>query len=217
MGDEFSGARRRRPSPWGALALVMLTGIALMKNGVDVSLGPPQPAAAASLDRVPGETFTPLVPPRAMAFALPDRVRIDRLDIDAPLMDVELDADGWIEAPPARDAHLAGWYQNGISPGQRGTAVISGHVDNHAGPAVFFGLGTLRKDDRIEVPRLDGTTAVFEVYGVEVYDKNDVPAAQVYGDTGYAELRVMTCGGRYTRADGYTGNVVVFARLVATR
>lgn len=30
----------------GALALVMLTGLALLRNGADVTMGPPQPAAA---------------------------------------------------------------------------------------------------------------------------------------------------------------------------
>ncbi|NEE61390.1 class F sortase, partial [Streptomyces sp. SID8455] len=37
------------------------------------------------------------------------------------------------------------------------------------------------------------------------------------GDTGHAELRVITCGGGYSKAGGYDGNVVVFARLVETR
>ncbi|MER5769773.1 class F sortase [Streptomyces sp. NPDC001985] len=213
MGEDHPGSESRRRSPWGVVALVMLTGIALMKNGADVSLGPPQPAAAASLGRA-GETFTPLVPPRSLDFAPAERVRIPALDVDAPVMNVGLDADGWIEAPPPEDRNIAGWYQNGIAPGQRGTAVIVGHVDNRSGPAVFYGLGTVRRGDRVEVPRLDGSEAVFEVYGVEVFGKEDFPAAEVYGDTGHAELRVITCGGGWSRAKGYESNVVVFARLV---
>ncbi|MCM2389543.1 class F sortase [Streptomyces albipurpureus] len=217
MGERHNGSESRKRSPWGVLALVMLTGIALMKNGVDVALGPPQPAAAASLTRTNGETFAPLVPPRSLVFAPAERVRIASIKVDAPVMNVGLDPDGWIEAPPPQDRNIAGWYQNGIAPGQRGTAVIVGHVDNLGGPAVFYGLGSITKGERIEVPRFDGKTAVFEVYGVEVFDKNDFPAAQVYGDTGYAELRVITCGGGYSRADGYDGNVVVFARMVSSR
>ncbi|ANW17049.1 class F sortase [Streptomyces clavuligerus] len=218
MGAEYHDPElRRRRSPWGVLALVMLTGIALMKNGADISLGPPQPAAAASPDRAAGEVFAPLVPPDDLVPALAERVRVPSLAIDAPLMDVGLDADGWIEAPPAEDRNLAGWYRNGVSPGQRGTAVLVGHVDNRTGPAVFYGLGSLRKGERVEVPRSDGRTAVFEVYGVEVVDKNDFPAADVYGDTGHAELRVITCGGGWSRRDGYAGNVVVYARLVTSR
>ncbi|MFE5858888.1 class F sortase [Streptomyces sp. NPDC056500] len=217
MGEGYNGSESRRRSPWGVLALVMLTGIALMKNGVDVSLGPPQPAAAASLARPDGETFAPLVPPKSLTFAPAERVRIPSIKVDAPLMNVGLDPDGWIEAPPAEDRNIAGWYQNGVAPGQRGTAVIVGHVDNLSGPAVFYGLGSITKGERVEVPRFDGKTAVFEVYGVEVFDKDDFPAAQVYGDTGHAELRVITCGGGYSKSNGYDGNVVVFARMVDSR
>lgn len=92
-----------------------------------------------------------------------------------------------------------------------------GHVDTMRGPAVFYGLGSLKKGNHVEVTRYDGHVAVFEVYGVEVYDKNNFPGARVYGDTGHPELRVITCGGGFTRAKGYDGNVVVFARMVGTR
>ncbi|MFI6284134.1 class F sortase [Streptomyces sp. NPDC051018] len=214
MAEDYNGPESRKRSPWGVLALVMLTGIALMKNGVDVALGPPQPAAAASLNRPEGETFAPLATPRSLDFAPAERVRIPSIGVDAPIMKVGLDPDDWIEAPPPEDPNIAGWYQNGVSPGQRGTAVVVGHVDNSSGPAVFYGLGSVEKGRRIEVPRLDGKTAVFEVYGVEVYSKDDFPGARVYGDTGYAELRVITCGGGFSQANGYDGNVVVFARMV---
>ncbi|MBM9617873.1 class F sortase [Streptomyces zhihengii] len=213
--DTF-GREPRRRSPWGVLALVMLSGIALMRNGVDVGLGPPQPAAAASLGSHTGETFLP-VPLEPLPYAPPATVRVPSIDVDAPVMDVGLDDKGWIAAPPPQDPNLAGWFQNGVAPGQRGTAVIVGHVDNQAGPAVFYGLGSVEKGQLVEVPRLDGRVAVFEVYGVEVFSKHDFPGVRVYGDTGQPELRVITCGGGYTKADGYDGNVVVFARMVKTR
>lgn len=95
--------------------------------------------------------------------------------------------------------------------------MVVGHVDNMSGPAVFYGLGAVKKGQRVEVTRYDGRVAVFEVYGVDVFSKNDFPGARVYGDTGHAELRVITCGGAYSKASGYDGNVVVFARMVATR
>ena len=49
---------------------------------------------------------------------------------------------------------------------------------------------------------------------MEVFSKEDFPGSRVYGNTGYAELRVITCGGGYSKARGYDGNVVVFARMV---
>lgn len=219
MGRDTWRPERTRHSPWGALALAMLTGLALMRNGADLSPGPPQPVAAASVGKhqdaagapVPGTGVKPL------AYAPVSRVAIPSIQVDAPVVDVNLDPDGWIETPPPQEPNLAGWYQNGIAPGQAGTSVLVGHVDNLAGPAVFYSLGSLKKGNRIEVTRFDDRVAVFEVYGVEVFAKNDFPGARVYGDTGKPELRVITCGGGYTKADGYDGNVVVFARLVATR
>ncbi|MYQ46796.1 class F sortase, partial [Streptomyces sp. SID4985] len=43
--------RPRRRAPWGVIALVLLTGLALIRNGSgEFDVGPPQPAAAAALD-----------------------------------------------------------------------------------------------------------------------------------------------------------------------
>jgi len=39
----------------------------------------------------------------------------------------------------------------------------------------------------------------------------------VYGAADRHELRVITCGGGYSRSTGYAGNVVVFAHLTASR
>ncbi|MGR8007080.1 class F sortase [Streptomyces hypolithicus] len=219
MGQQYYGSEPRKRSPWGVLALVMLSGIAMMRNGVDVSLGPPQPASAAALNIRPDgvAASTPSSAVRPLRYAPASRIRLPDIRVDAPIVDVGLDADGWIDAPPAQDPNLTGWYQNGISPGQRGTAVVTGHVDNDSGPAVFFGLGSLKKGHRVEVVRYDNKVAVFEVYGVEVFSKEDFPGPRVYGDTGHPELRVLTCGGGYSKAGGYDGNVVVFARMVATR
>jgi sortase (surface protein transpeptidase) len=217
MGLHYGGSEKKRRSPWGVLALALLSGIALIRNGSDVSLGPPQPAAAAALTgRAQGETFIP-VDLEPLAYAAAERVRIPAINVDAPVVNVGLDQEGWIAAPPAHDPNLAGWYQNGIAPGQRGTAVVVGHVDNLSGPAVFYGLGSIQKGQHVEVSRFDGKTVVFEVYGVEVFSKEDFPGSQVYGDTGQAELRVITCGGGYSKANGYDGNVVVFARMVRIR
>ncbi|MFI8100687.1 class F sortase [Streptomyces sp. NPDC101118] len=220
MTEDETGQPRKR-SPWGVLALVMLTGLAMIRNGANVEPGPPQPAAAAAVSASSDSAATAApVPPadlEALEHSTVERIRIPSINVDAPVMSVGLDAEGWIDAPPPQDPNLAGWYLNGIAPGQRGSAVIVGHVDNAQGPAVFYGLGSVRKGSQIEVSRYDGRTAVFEVYGVEVFSKHDFPGARVYGDTGHPELRVITCGGGYSKARGYDGNVVVFARMVDTR
>ncbi|MEU8467372.1 class F sortase [Streptomyces sp. NPDC029006] len=207
--------RRKKRAPWGVIALVLLTGLALMRNGSgEFDVGPPQPASAAAPDTSAApDTFA--APPVTLPFSAADRVRIPAIQVDAPVMPVGLDADGWVAAPPPENPGTAGWFTGAVSPGEKGTAVVVGHVDNKQGPAVFYGLGALKKGNRVEVVRQDGRTAVFEVYGVEVFEKNNFPGDRVYGSKGRPELRVITCGGDFSKQSGYEGNVVVFARLAS--
>lgn len=211
-------ARRRKRVPWGVIALVLLTGLALIRNGSgEFDVGPPQPASAAAADSrtAPRGTFTNV--PDPLPYAMVERVRIPSIQVDAPVVPVGLDPQGWVDAPPAQDPNLAGWFTGAVSPGERGTAVIVGHVDNDRGPAVFYGLGALKKGGRVEIRRGDAKTAVFEIYGIEVFEKNNFPGDRVYGNSGIPELRVITCGGGFSQQNGYDGNVVVFARLVEVR
>ncbi|MEU6331279.1 class F sortase [Streptomyces sp. NPDC047049] len=207
--EKPTAARRPR---WGVLALAGLIGIGMVRQGLSGEAdGPPQPGAGTALfpgDLPPGGPAPPPLPRSA-----PARVAIPSIEVSAPLMPLGLDKDGWIEAPPADAPRLAGWYAHAPTPGENGTAVIVGHVDGRGGPAVFYGLGALEKGRTIRVTREDGRTAVFEVYGIQVFDKRKFPARKVYGPTGRPELRVLTCGGAYEAGSGYAGNVVVFARM----
>ncbi|MGP2442228.1 class F sortase [Streptomyces sp. JW3] len=210
--------RHRKRAPWGVIALVLLTGLALIRNGSgEFDVGPPQPASAAASQARPAEG-TAL--PKAVAplpYAVPDRVRIPAIQVDAPMMPVGLDADGWVGAPPPEDPNLAGWFTGAVSPGEKGTAVVVGHVDNKQGPAVFYGLGALKQGNEVEIARADGKTAEFEIYGIEVFEKDDFPGDRVYASKGSPELRVITCGGGFSKQNGYAGNVVAFARLTGIR
>ncbi|MFS8197719.1 class F sortase [Streptomyces sp. CWNU-52B] len=209
--------RPRKRAPWGVIALVLLTGLALIRNGSgEFDVGPPQPATAAAADSAFVDRSRPGAP-APLSFSVVDRVRIPAIQVDAPAVPVDLDMDGWVDAPPPEDPNLAGWFSGAVSPGEKGTAVIVGHVDNQQGPAVFYGLGALKKGNRVEIDRKDGKTAVFEIYGVEVFEKNNFPGDRVYGNTGGPELRVITCGGGFSKQNGYDGNVVTFARLVEVR
>ncbi|MEU1014128.1 class F sortase [Streptomyces sp. NPDC005900] len=207
--------KQRKRAPWGAMALVLLTGLALIRNGSgEFDVGPPQPASAAAADRAPDAAADA---PAPLTFSPAERVRIKGIQVDAPVIGVGLDAEGWVDAPPPEDPNLAGWFTGAASPGEQGTAVVVGHVDNQQGPAVFYGLGSLKKGQHIEVRRKDKKTAIFKIYGIEVFDKSDFPGKRVYGNSGTPELRVITCGGGFSKQSGYDSNVVVFARLTAVR
>ncbi|MFI9077345.1 class F sortase [Streptomyces sioyaensis] len=207
-------AAARRPR-WGVLVLAGLVGLGMVRQGLSGEAdGPPQPASGGVL--FPGDLPPTGPAPPPLPRSVPSRVAIASIGVSAPLMPLGLDGHGWIEAPPAGEPGLAGWYADAPTPGENGTAVLVGHVDSAAGPAVFYGLGALEKGRTIRVTRKDGRTAVFEVYGIQIFDKHRFPARKVYGTTGRPELRVLTCGGAYAAGSGYAGNVVVFARMTGT-
>lgn len=215
--DGRGGEGGRRGPGWGTLAVALLIGVSLIRQGTGAYGGPPQPATAAG-DRS-GSSGAGVRPagslPEPLSHSLPERITIPSIDVDAPVGKVGLGADGWIEAPPLADSNLAAWYGGSVTPGETGTSVLVGHVDNNAGPAVFYGLGALDKGRRIDIRRADGSTAEFSVYAVEVVSKADFPADRVYANTATPELRVLTCGGGFSRKNGYDGNVVAYARLTS--
>ncbi|MGW3245402.1 class F sortase [Streptomyces sp. NPDC001070] len=206
--------RRGRGAVGVVVCSVLVTGVVLTFDGFAGKDGPPQPSAASAA--LPDGAGTIKVPP-PLPPAQPTRIRIRSVSIDAPIMNVGLDSRGIIAAPPPEKASEAAWFKDSVSPGARGSSVIVGHVDNESGPAVFYSLGALKKGSTIDVARDDGTTATFTIYGIEVFTKAEFPAKRVYGDTKDPELRVITCGGTYSKASGYSGNVVVFARLSKTK
>ncbi|MFJ8729961.1 class F sortase [Streptomyces bauhiniae] len=184
------------------------TGVWLLSTGTDTGT-PPQPSAAEGRPDPGGERGA--APP--LVASPPTRIRIPAIRVNAPLMGLSLTSSGSLDVPPPAEKNLAGWYEAGTTPGDTGTAVVAGHVDNTEGPAVFYDLGALKRGATIEVDREDATTAVFTVDAVEVYAAKDFPDEKVYGASSRPELRVITCGGGYSKSTGYQGNVVVFAHL----
>ncbi|MEU6550168.1 class F sortase [Streptomyces sp. NPDC046915] len=188
------------------------SGVWLLGSGYGTH-APPQPSA---VEGRPDPAEERLASP-ALASSPPTRIRIPAIRVNAPLMGLGLTSSGSLDVPPAGNKNLAGWYEAGTSPGERGTAIVAGHVDNTEGPAVFYGLGALRRGAAIEIARQDGSVAVFTVDAVEVYSARNFPDEKVYGAAKRPELRVITCGGGYSKTTGYQGNVVVFAHLTGSR
>ncbi|MFF4014168.1 class F sortase [Streptomyces sp. NPDC001843] len=202
----------------GDTAIAAVTVVALgsgvwLLGGGSATHAPPQPSAAEGRPEPAEERLES----PALAPSPPTRIRIPAIRVNAPLMGLGLTSSGSLDVPPAGNKNLAGWYEAGITPGERGTAIVAGHVDNTEGPAVFYDLGGLRRGAAIEVDRQDGSVAVFTVDAVEVYSARDFPDKKVYGPAKRPELRVITCGGGYSKLTGYQGNVVVFAHLTGSR
>ncbi|MEV5956375.1 class F sortase [Streptomyces sp. NPDC051987] len=221
--------RRRRRRPWyrtrayrlartAVLAIVLVAVVRWCGDGgPTVPAGPDALAAGPGADRDGADGARPGPPPRPLSRSRPTSLRIPFLGVDAPVVGVGLDRDRQLETPPVDKSNLVGWFEGGATPGESGLAVAVGHRDTRTGPAVFAALAQVKPGKRIEAARADGRTAVYTVDRVQVYDKADFPDQEVYGPTRRPELRVITCGGLFSRRTGYTSNVVVFAHLAATR
>ena len=151
------------------------------------------------------------------ATPVPVRLRIPAIGVDTGLQRLGQDNDGSVEVPKGPHKwDMAGWYGDGTRPGDPGSAVLLGHVDSTAGPAVFYRLRDLRPGDRVEVVRADGSRAWFAVERVARYPKTRFPTDDVYYPTLTPRLRLVTCGGSFDpRAHSYRSNVIVFAKLVS--
>jgi hypothetical protein len=166
----------------------------------------PRPTAAAA-----PSAHAPLAPAAPIAAARPAGLVVPAAGIDAGgVGTLGLDEIGELQAPATPND--VGWYRDGATPGDPGTAVLVGHVDSYRGPGVFWHLRNLRPGDTIDVPRSDGTVAHFGVDAVETVDKEAFPSERVYAPTAGPSLRLITCGGPFDRsARSYEDNVVVYA------
>ncbi|MCW6009676.1 class F sortase [Micromonospora sp. CPCC 205371] len=214
---------------WAAAAAVVLVagwgGLQIRSRAAPAASGPPAlpapvetgaPVRQADLRHV----VNPVPVERAPALdrSAPTSIVIPSINLRAALDEIGLLPDGSMEVPPYERAHRAAWYRLGPSPGERGSAVIVGHVDSKKAVAVFWYLTRVQPGDPVEVIRQDGDTAVFTVSSVEQFAKRHFPADRVYADVDVPVLRLVTCGGPYdTARHAYQDNVVVFASMTGVR
>ncbi|MGW1888987.1 class F sortase [Streptomyces sp. NPDC002004] len=206
--------RKLSDSAIAAASVLALCSAVWLLGGGPGEHTPPQPSAEQAASPGSGGDRKGAA---ALPASAPHRIRIPSIRVDAPLVGLGLTRQGSLDVPPADEPQVAGWYEDGVTPGEKGTAIVAGHVDNAQGPAVFYDLGALRKGATVEIERRDGADAVFTIDAVEVYDARKFPDEKVYGAAPRPELRVITCGGPYSRSTGYQGNVVVFAHLTGTK
>ena len=203
---------------------ILIVGCVLMAVGAFVvahalSTGSQLPPAAAQEIPATVSTKVPFAPnPKSVAAPLPAStpmtIVIPAIKVDAPVTRLDLNTDGTVQVPPLNDHNLAGWYDRSVMPGAKGTSVILGHVDDYAGPSVFYNIKNLHKGEAIDVVRADGTAAVFAVDGVQKAAKTNFPTSDVYGNVSYPALRLVTCGGPFDAKTGeYLDSIVVYAHL----
>jgi len=153
----------------------------------------------------------------------PAQLRIPRMNVDAPVINVGKTASGAMDAPTSQAINSpywtsVFWYDLGAAPGQVGNAVIAGHVDRVGGdPAIFWTLSSLGPGDDVFVVTAQGQSLHFVVDRVVSYPAN-APSEEainaVFGPTTEHHLNLITCSGVWT-GNGYDQRLVVFTTQVS--
>jgi sortase (surface protein transpeptidase) len=192
---------------WRPVACVVLGVTAVVCSVIAATAPPPPPGPPPAVSSSEASFHSV----RSYAdVAEPVRLRVPALGIDAPLTHLGVAPDQTIEVPA--DFAVPGWFDQGPRPGQPGPAVILGHVDSKAGPAVFYRLNRLPVGAVVFVDRADGSTVDFRVRGMQHVAKTAFPTDLVYAPTLEPSLRLVTCGGPFDHTrSSYLDNVIVYA------
>ena len=140
----------------------------------------------------------------------PARLKIPKIKVDAPVESVGLTTQGAMGAPKGPSG--VAWFNLGPRPGEKGSAVMSGHYGwKNNIPASFDNLSKLRKGDKLYVEDTKGVITTFVVRELRTYDQNQ-DASDVFGsDDGKSYLNLVTCKGVWNKAQkSYSQRLVVF-------
>ena len=182
--------------------------------GVRILTAPGSPAKMAPvIQPAVGKVESATPSPKAkVTYALPVRLVIPEIDVDAKVERVGLTADNAMASPSGPDP--AGWFKYGPRPGERGSAVIDGHSGYADGQAaVFDDLPELDKGDKLYIEDARGRRLTFVVRRKRLYARG-ASAADVFAETKSRRLNLITCTGAFDEAAGtHTQRLVVFAEL----
>ncbi len=194
---------------------LFLSAAALCAGGAFIFLlvtmvtGLPADAVPVNHESVSHEIDTVDAPRR-----IPVTLLIPSLDITAPVEPVGVNERGNMKTPS--NFSSVAWYYPGSAPGQRGSAVFAGHLDNGLGiPGVFKHLKELALGEKIFITDEEGREIAFVVSEMATYPIAEVPLARVFAQIGTPMLVLITCDGTWVPAQKtYDQRLVVFATQV---
>lgn len=107
-----------------------------------------------------------------------------------------------------------GWFKLGPRPGEKGSPIVSGHIDGENGKAgVFASLYKLKAGDKLYIEDDKGILTVFLVRESRTYDPGY--AEEVFSSNDSAHLNLVICGGVWDGAKkSYNQRLVVFADIL---
>ncbi len=147
---------------------------------------------------------------------IPVRLLIPAIGVNAPIESVGVGPDGTMETPGQRPWNDVGWYNAGPRPGERGSAVIAGHLDRPGGnPAVFWHLRDLHVGDDVLVVDAHGKTLLFHVTAIMSYPPQVAPVQDIFGNTAGSFLNLTTCAGDWIPTQHQTALRLVVSTSLA--
>lgn len=143
----------------------------------------------------------------------PQNIVIPRINVNAFIESVGIDENGRMEVP--QGVFNVGWYSLGYKPGEKGNAVMAGHLDTVTGePAVFYYINQLQAGDQVIVTDKQGRKLTFEVTGMQTYLFDQVPLQEIFGPSEKQRLNLITCTGVWnTGSRNYSSRLVVYTEL----
>lgn len=153
--------------------------------------------------------------PTQKVLALPKRLLIPKLSVNAVIESVGMDEKGNMAVPEHADN--AAWYNLGFKPGENGSAVIDGHFDKVTGaPAVFYNLASLTPGDTVQIEDNDGTILTFKVTSSHAYPFDQLPLQKIFNSPGKPTLNLITCDGVFNKSQkNYSERLVVYTELAS--
>lgn len=143
---------------------------------------------------------------------VPARLAVPSVGISANVERVGKGADGSMATPSSFTN--VGWYAMGARPGEPGSAVFDGHVNNALTTAgVFANLAKVREGDYVTVTDQRGRTLVYKVDRIEEL-AFDAPTDPIFTTSGPSQLVLITCDGEWVQdSHQFNKRLVVFASL----
>ena len=127
---------------------------------------------------------------------VPVRLVIPSTGITALIEPVGIRPESDLATPTRHPWEDVGWYDLGPYPGERGSAVIDGHLDRPGGyPAVFWRLHDVQIGDDVQVTNNAGKTLHFRVTRVAYYTPEQAPLQDIFGNLGGTYLNLISCAG----------------------
>ncbi|MFB5663312.1 class F sortase [Alteribacillus sp. HJP-4] len=142
----------------------------------------------------------------------PAAVEIPAINVEAPIVAMGLREDGAMEVPD--NGEETAWFEPGKAPGERGNAVIAGHVDDKQGPAVFFDLEHVDPGDEVIITDKNNTRQLFTITNKESFPYQEAPLEDIFGYSGKKQIKLITCTGEFDRDAGtHEDRLVITAEL----